>query len=47
MSGEVIDDLDMGVEYTFEVRALGMCDLKGPPADEGEGADEKGPLKWF
>ena len=34
-SGEVIDDLDMGVEYTFEVRALGASragvgDLHGP-----------------
>ena len=37
MSGKVIDDLDMGVEYTFEVRALGASragigDLHGPSA---------------
>ena len=36
-SGEVIDDLEMGVEYTFEVRALGATragvgDLHGPSA---------------
>ena len=37
MSGMVVDDLDMGVEYTFELRALGMSragvgDLHGPSA---------------
>ena len=26
---------------------LTVGDLKGSPADEGEGDDEKGPLKWF
>ena len=36
-SGVVVDDLDMGVEYTFELRALGKTragvgDLHGPPA---------------
>jgi hypothetical protein len=36
-SGEVIDELDMGTEYTFEVRALGASragvgDLHGPSA---------------
>ena len=37
MSGEVVEDLDMGVEYTFELRALGesragVGDLHGPSA---------------
>ena len=37
MSGMVVADLDMGVEYTFELRALGMSragvgDLHGPSA---------------
>ena len=37
MSGMVVDDLDMGVEYTFELRALGASragvgDLHGPSA---------------
>ena len=37
MSGMVVDDLDMGVEYTFELRALGKSragvgDLHGPSA---------------
>ena len=36
-SGVVVDDLDMGVEYTFELRALGKTragvgDLHGPSA---------------
>ena len=37
MSGEVVDDLEMGTEYTFEVRGLalsraGVGDLHGPSA---------------
>ena len=28
-SGMVVDDLDMGVEYTFELRALGMRPVPG------------------
>ena len=40
-SGDVIDDLDMGVEYTFELRALaasraGVGDLHGPSATHTE-----------
>ena len=40
-SGMVVDDLDMGVEYTFEVRALGASragvgDLNGPSASIDE-----------
>ena len=37
MSGDVVDDLEMGTEYTFEVRGLGASragvgDLHGPSA---------------
>ena len=37
MSGDVVDELKMGTEYTFEVRGLGMSragvgDLHGPSA---------------
>ena len=41
MSGDVIDDLDMGVEYTFELRGVGetragVGDLHGPSATHTE-----------
>ena len=41
MSGDVVDDLEMGTEYTFEVRGLGMSragvgDLHGPSASTAE-----------
>ena len=31
-NGMVVEDLEMGVEYTFELRALGIGDLHGPSA---------------
>ena len=47
MIDRIGDPLGVPADDGTSHATLTVADVKGPPADEGEGDDEEGPLKWF